>query len=70
MSQEGFKCPSCGGVRSLVLNRRGRKRHRQCRDCGMRFKTVELTESEHAALQAEITALQALRVAVSHVVGK
>ena len=36
----------------------------------MRFKTVELTESEHAALQAEITALQALRVAVSHVVGK
>lgn len=68
MSNEGFRCPSCNGGRTLAINRRERKRRRECRDCGHRFTTVELTEGEYTAMQSEIEALKAVREAISNVV--
>ena len=46
MYQSGIVCPDCGEIQSDVynsrVNYRGQKRHRKCRLCGAKWKTLEV----------------------------
>ena len=49
MSREGVPCPECGDRNSTVTDSRGREaghtyRRRQCKNCDVRFSTVEMSE--------------------------
>lgn len=50
-----MNCPKCGYGYSKVVDCRnissGKKRRRQCADCGFRYNTVEIAEEKHKYLK-------------------
>lgn len=56
------RCPKCGSWNIMVKDSRaqsyGRTRRRECRDCGERYTTVEITQKELAAKDNEIRRLK------------
>ena len=54
---KALPCPACGDERSHVYNTRpqpgGRRRHRECSNCGHRYATVELLDNDRDAIMLE-----------------
>ena len=50
-----MKCPKCGGAKQRITDSRQTgnevRRRRECRACGHRFTTYELTEIDRAKLE-------------------
>jgi transcriptional regulator NrdR family protein len=48
-------CPKCGALENRVIDSRDKRifvrRRRECRQCGERFSTVEIRQSEYESLQ-------------------
>lgn len=49
-----LKCPECKHPKSKVRATRGATRHRECRECGHRWITVELVAVDLGALAVDV----------------
>lgn len=47
-----WRCPSCGDSKPRHYGQEGRVRYHECRECGLRYRSIELppSEIEHPAL--------------------
>ena len=64
-------CPKCGSVHSEVIDSRlspnnSTRRRRWCKDCGIRFSTVEIIVEEHEATKEKLELLQTILKAVEN----
>lgn len=41
-----FRCWRCGGVRPQTYGQEGRVRYHKCRQCGTKYRSVEMTPEE------------------------
>lgn len=55
-------CPNCGSDNWLVIDTRptenGRRRRKECGDCGERWTTYEIPQAELNTLKAQVDGLQ------------
>ena len=61
-------CPACGSSEHRALRAdhvdRGTRRTRECKRCGKRWRTLEVTQEEYARTIAVLDAYERLRLAV------
>lgn len=67
-----MNCPECTSDNCMVVNSRQteaykRMRRYECRDCGIRFSTVEIPAEEHRELREVYTQAKTIRKAAKKI---
>lgn len=68
MKQKGLICPECGNSTNVIDcydTTKGRTRRRECRKCGYRYSTIEISSVQFKQFEKAINAFKVFERAIS-----